>query len=150
MARKTQHKPRKKNQPSTVKKGRIVEQIVAAFHDYPNVEIQRNVFLKVQGEGKRRREIDVLVTGNLAGHTVQIAVECKNESKPIGVQKIDEFIGKLKDVGIPCKQGIYVSASGYTEGAIERAIKEGIKPFTLVGLTKEGLSAVLLEAFQAI
>lgn len=81
---------------------------------------------------------------------MRIAFECKNERPPIGVQKIDEFVGKLKDVGIPLQNGVYVSASGYTEGAIERAQKEGIRVFTLEGLTKEGLSAILYEAFQAV
>ena len=150
MAKQTHPKQKKTNKISTVKKGRIVEEIAAAFHDYPNVEIKRNAFLKGKGNDKKGREINVLVTGELAGHTVQIAIECKNEKAPIGVEKMDGFIGKLKDVGIPYKHGIYVSASGYTEGATRRAKEEGINAFTLVGLTKEGLSAVLLEAFQAV
>ncbi len=135
---------------STVKKGKIVEKITAAFHENPDVTVRLNVFLPVLGTGKRRREIDVLVVGQVAGYSKRIAFECKNERSSVGVQKIDEFIGKLKDVGIPPQDGVYVSASGYTQGAIERAHKEGLKTLTLEGLTKEGLSAILHEAFQAV
>ena len=92
----------------------------------------------------------MLVIGQLAGHEAQIAFECKNESTHIGVGKMDAFIGKLNHIGIPTRHGVYVSASGYTDGAIERAKDAGVKTFTLVGLTKDGLSAVLLEAYQAV
>ncbi|HSB10250.1 MAG TPA: restriction endonuclease, partial [Blastocatellia bacterium] len=116
---------------SNIKKGKIVERITAAFHDNPDVTIRLNAFLPVVGGGRRRREIDVLVVGQLAGYTMRIAFECKNERSAVGVQKLDEFIGKLKDVGIPPQNGVYVSASGYTAGAIERAQKEGVRALKL-------------------
>ena len=135
---------------STVKKGKIVEKITAAFHENPDATVLLNVRLPVVGGGRRRREVDVLVIGQLVGYTVRIAFECKNERSLIGTQKIDEFIGKLNDVGIPLQYGVYVSASGYTKDAIERAKKEDIRVLLLEGLTKEGLSAILYEAFQAV
>src|ERR1700759_155773 len=108
MPPKKQSKVKKTNQTSTVGKGRIVEKIVAAFHDHPSVKIERNVFFETAGNDNGRREIDVLVTGEIAGHEVRLAIECKNEKELIGVEKIDAFVGKLTDVGIPHKQGIYV------------------------------------------
>ena len=130
-------------------KGKLVEQITASLHDWLNVKVERNVFLPVVGQSKRKREIDVLLTSNLAGYPVRIAIECKNEKVPIGSPKIDAFIGKLNDIGIPIQHGIYVSASGYTSDAIERAKEAGIRPLILNGLTKEGLSASVAEAFQS-
>ena len=150
MSKKTDRKRKKTKQSSTVEKGKIVEQIVAAFHNQPGVKIETNVRLPGRSKGKKRREIDVLITAEPAGHAVQLAIECKNERKPIGTEKISSFIGTLELIGIPTKYGIFVSASGYTEDAIEWAEEAGIKTLTLVGLTKEGLSAVLLEAYQDV
>ncbi len=144
---------KKKKSPKTItsiKKGKLVEQITAGLHDWPNVKVQQNIFLPVVGQSSRKSEIDVLLTTSLAGYPIRIAIECKNERMPIGSPKINAFIGKLMDVGIPLQHGIYVSASGYTSGAIERAKEAGIRPLILNGLTKEGLSNSIAEAFQSV
>lgn len=144
---------KKKKSPKTItsiKKGKLVEQITAGLHDWPNVKVQQNTFLPVVGQSSRKSEIDVLLTTSLAGYPIRIAIECKNERMPIGSPKINAFIGKLIDVGSPLQHGIYVSASGYTSGAIERAKEAGIRPLILSGLTKEGLSTSVAEAFQSV
>lgn len=135
---------------NTTKKGRIVESIVADLHKLPNVQVQQNVYLNVLGKSKRKREIDVLLTAEVAGYPVQIAIECKNETSPIGSPKIDAFIGKLHDVGIATNHGIYVSASRYTSGAIERAKEARVRTLILTGLTKEGLIETVANAFQSM
>lgn len=150
MGRKSSEKKRRREGTSFKEKGDIVERIVASMHDLPGVRVARNVYLPALGKSRRKREIDVLLTNNLAGYLVQIAIECKNEKKAIGAPKIDAFIGKLIDVGIPLQHGIYVSAGGYTSGAIERANEAGIRPLVLTGLTSEGLAASVVEAFQSV
>ncbi len=125
----------KKSQHPSATKGKLVEEIVQKMHDSPNVKVERRVFLDSVG-GSGKREIDILLTSSVAGYPVRLAIECKNEKTPIGSPKIDAFVGKLQDVGIPSQLGIYVSASGYTGGAIERARKAGIKTLVLTGLTR--------------
>jgi hypothetical protein len=135
---------------STVSKGKIAERIAALMHDQPGLKVELNKRLPpINGKG-RKREIDVLITGNLAGYSVQMAIECKNEKIPIGSPKIDAFFGKLQYVGIPPRYGIYISASGYTGGAIERATDAGIRALTLRGLTDENLFGSIAGAFQSI
>src|SRR3989304_984233 len=114
---------RKRHAPegSTRAKGDILEEIVAEMHDIEGVVVERNVFLPVRDGGKRKREIDVLITTEAVGIPIRIAVECKNESEKTGVEKIDSFIGKLQDINIPTQLGIYVSKSGYSSGALKRA-----------------------------
>ncbi len=80
------------------------------MHDHPGVTVERNRRLPPASGLGGKREIDVLITAIVAGYPVQMAVECKNEA--------DAFIGKLQHVGIPPQQGIYISANGYTTGAI--------------------------------
>jgi len=139
----------KTESPSTAK-GRLVEEIVEKMHANPNVRVQRGVFLDPVGGGSRKREIDVLLTSDVGGYPVRLAIECKNEAEKIGSPKIDAFVGKLQDVGIPSQLGIYVSVNGYTGGAIERARKAGVRTLVLTGLTKDRLSAAVARAFQSI
>src|SRR6266567_1692559 len=131
---------------SSNEKGKIVEHIVALMHKYPDtsVKVEQNVRLPtVLNKIGRKREIDVLLTRDIAGHSVQIAIECKNEQRPIDTPAIDAFAKKLQRVGV--RYGIYVSASGYTKDAIENAAADGIKTFTLKDLTKEVLHASIVE-----
>jgi hypothetical protein len=140
----------KKTEPPHITKGRLVEEIVEKMHDNPNVRVQRRIFLDPVGGGSSKREIDVLLTGDVGGYPVRLAIECKNEKKPISLEKVDAFVGKLQDVGIPTHLGIYVSVNGYTGGAVQRAKKAGIKTLVLRGLTKDRLSAAVTRAFQSM
>lgn len=115
------------SEDTTRGKGDILEEIIESMHMHTNAKVERNVFLPVLHGTDRRREIDVLISGQVGGYPVQIAVECKNMTSPIEVGDIDAFIGKLIDVGIPVMQGIYVTSSQYRSGAIDRAKKVGIQ-----------------------
>lgn len=153
MSSKSSRRRRSRKKNTSTKKGRVVEKIVAMLHDWPNVKVERNVYLPALGNSSRRREIDVLLTTEVVGYPVRIAIECKNEKKPIGSPAIDAFVGKLQDVGIPTQHGIFVSASGFTSrggAAIARAKEAGIRALVLDGLSKEGLSKHISSAFQSV
>jgi hypothetical protein len=142
-------KTARKGMNSTTAQGRVVERIVALMHEQPGVTVERNKFLPpVHGKG-RKREIDVLITGDLAGYPIQIAIECKDEAEAIGSPRIDAFVGKLHYLGISSRQSIYVSAHGYTTGAKERAEEAGIKLLTLRHLTDADLVHSIAGAFQS-
>ncbi|GJM15958.1 MAG: hypothetical protein DHS20C13_12850 [Thermodesulfobacteriota bacterium] len=140
---------KKANHISTKEKGRILEEIIANLHNQPGIIVERNVFMKSK-DGNRKREIDVLLSGGIAGYPIRIAIECKNEKRKIGTGKIDAFIGKLKDINIPVNQGIFVSSSGYTSDAIRRAKEGGLRALNLTGLTKQGLKQTVSDAFQSL
>jgi len=141
---------KKKQAPkgSTRAKGDILEEIVAEMHEVEGISVERNVFLPVHNKGKRTREIDVLITSQAAGIPVRIAIECKNEIEKTGVEKIDAFVGKLKDVNLPTQLSVYVSKSGYTKGAIDRANQEGIKTLIFEDLSKS-LTGMVIQSFQS-
>jgi restriction endonuclease len=130
-------------------KGKLVERIAAMLHEGPDVKVERNVLLPpLNGDPKRKREIDVLLTSYVAGYPVRIAIECKNEAEKNDVEYIDAFVGKLDDVGIPHQHGIFISVSGYTSGAIDRAKAKGIRTLVLTGLTEDRLSEAISNAYQ--
>jgi hypothetical protein len=134
---------------SAVSKWRLVEQVVASMHESEGVVVQPNVRLPpASGGGSIKREIDVLITWSIPGSPVRAAIECKDYKRLIGVNEIDAFAGKLPYVGIPTQQGIYVTTSGYTQGAIEHARDAGIRLLTLRDLMRE-LPEAVARAFQS-
>jgi tetratricopeptide (TPR) repeat protein len=149
MKKKPKPSPKSKKDRSRNDKGILLEQIVAMLHKAEGVKVDTNVYLPPKsGDQSRRREIDVLLTSDVAGYTARIAIQCKNYKKPITVGQIDEFIGLLKDVGIPYQYGIIVSVHGYQAGATKRAKEEGIKTLVLEGLDETRLKAEIRDTFQ--
>lgn len=142
---------RKHNAPkgSSREKGDVLEKIIAEMHDVPNVKIERNQWLPSIDGSTRTREIDVLITSQVSGFPVRIAIECKNEKKTTDIEKIDAFIGKLQDIGIPIQHGVFVSTSRYASGAIEHAKRVGIRTFLLKDISDQ-LSKSVKESIQSV
>jgi hypothetical protein len=145
-------KGRRKGKESTTAKGRLFETVVAGMYDKHDVKVEQNVYLEARcrssNKKRKKREIDILITGWIAGQQVRIAIECKNWEKKIGSPDIDGFIGKLSDVGIPI--GIYVSASGYTPDAIEYAKEKGIATLILKEATREAVADSIKNAAKSL
>ncbi|MBD3360005.1 MAG: hypothetical protein GF365_04855 [Candidatus Buchananbacteria bacterium] len=83
---------------------------------------------RVKIDGKfsgRKREIDILINGKCGVFDVQVAIESKNQSRPVDVDKVEAFSTKLKDIGADL--GIMVCANGFTTTARKIAEKEGIQ-----------------------
>ncbi len=131
------------------RKGDLLENVVALLHSHAAESVRVRVMLPVAGS-QRQREIDVLLTSQVKGYPVQIVIECKNEKKRVGIERIDAFVGKLKDIGIPAVNGIYVSPTGYTKDALERAKTEGIRTLLFEGLTPDRLNIEISSAKHSI
>jgi hypothetical protein len=148
--RKRVRKKHKAPEGSSRAKGDVVEEIAASMYQMPGVTVERNVFLPANDGSGRKREIDVLLSSQVAGHPVRIAIECKNQKKPIGPGDISEFVGKLLDVDIPPHQGIYISKSRYSSGASSQARSAGIQAFLLKELSPDSLLESVRQAFQSL
>ncbi|MGY4858257.1 restriction endonuclease [Cryobacterium sp. AP23] len=68
---------------------------------------------------KANRQIDVLAETVMIHETTRIVVECKAYKRPLDVGKVDEFIGKLQDLGVGL--GLLYSINGVTPAARLRA-----------------------------
>lgn len=135
---------------SSNEKGNVVEKIVAMMHEVPGVEVQRDVMLPAKNDSSRRRQMDVLLVGNVAGYQTMLAVECKNHKRRTNIGDVGKFRDHLEDVGLAPKQGILVSASGFTSGALGRARELGMRAYELSGLSPDRLSEAVLEASQLV
>lgn len=132
------------------KKGDILEDLVALLYEVSGANVDVRIDVPCIDAPGSTREIDVLVRPDLVGATVPIVIECKNEKAPVGVERIDAFVGKLIDVGVPREQGIYVSPIGFTSGAVRRADKAGIQLLRFHGLDEERLAAALNDALLGV
>jgi hypothetical protein len=83
-----------------------------------NAKVEHDVEL-LGRRSNTNRQVDVLVTGTVAGENFTIAIECKRYSKKIGIGKVDEFAGKLEDLGVD--RGILYSFNGLSAPARARA-----------------------------
>lgn len=84
----------------------------------PDATVTKNVMLPGKISGTQR-QIDALVKGMVGGEEIVIAIECKKYAKKIGIGKVDEFAGKLEDIGVD--RGILYSFNGVTDPALTRA-----------------------------
>lgn len=84
----------------------------------PNARVEHDV--RIRGHlGGTTRQIDALITSDVVAHPVMLVAECKRYTRRIGIGLVDEFVGKLLDVG--ASGGIMYAFAGYTEDAKARA-----------------------------
>ncbi|HZV68667.1 MAG TPA: restriction endonuclease [Saprospiraceae bacterium] len=115
-----------------MKKGKLLESVVAIIYSAlktdPSVEIRLNQ--KLPDLLGNEREIDVLLTSFVNTILIQIAIECKDHSSRISVDKIEGFKGKCEFIPNINKL-IFVSKSGFQKAAITKAKAYGIDLFRL-------------------
>ncbi|MFF8998022.1 restriction endonuclease [Streptomyces achromogenes] len=105
---------------STRYRWREYEQEVATLVDSldAGTTVQHNRYVVGRISGVRR-QLDAVVEGHVAGQRVSIVIEAKLYKRNVSIGTIDEFIGKMLDVG--CDRGVLYAAGGFTDGALSRA-----------------------------
>jgi Restriction endonuclease len=93
-----------------------IAELVAALDDTVEVAHNKRVEAKLS---KAMRQVDVWVRGEIIRQEIIIVVECKPVSRPLAIGAVDEFVGKLLDLG--ADRGVLYSASGMTPNAVWRA-----------------------------
>ena len=110
------------------KQGKALEDLVAslekALAENLNITVHSPMRLPDRTTGKLR-EHDVVLELKERHHTVLIAIECRDRSRPIGVPQIEGFGAKCQDTGI--NQGIMVSTTGFYNTARTKADHIGIR-----------------------
>lgn len=88
----------------------------------PSATVEQNVVL--QDRQGMRRQFDVVVRTEAAGHNILGVIECKHHGRPVGRKVIDAF--KTASEAVHANVRLVVSASGFTKQARELANAEGI------------------------
>jgi hypothetical protein len=82
------------------------------------------------------REHDVVITIQQEHHELQIAIECRDRSRPVTVDQVEAFDNKCSHTGID--QGIIVSSRGFYNTARQTANWLGIRCLDLEEATSLG------------
>ncbi len=115
---------------NTKQKGNLLEDIVEHLcSGIKGAKASKNA--KILGiRSCKKREVDVLIEGQVGMFSVRVVVEAKNYKKPVGIEKIESLKSKLDDV---CGNlGVVVCPKGFTEAARNFATSNGIKLFEVV------------------
>lgn len=108
---------------------KVVERI---FQDEGYITKRRE---RIEGKSGALNEIDIVAERGKQ----KIAIECKNYSSPVGIEKVRDFASKLRDLG-PSWAGIIVSYSDFTSEAETYAESEDIDLMGREELTEKWLA----------
>lgn len=111
-----------------MKPGKSLERLVThlekalAASDKVTVEAPKRLRDHITG---KLREYDVVITIQQEHHELQIAIECRDRSRPITVDQVEAFDNKCRHTGV--HQGIIVSPRGFYDTARQKANWLGIR-----------------------
>jgi Restriction endonuclease len=112
---------------------------------YPNCDIEFNK--KITGIiSGRTRQVDLFISGEVAGEVIRIIADCKYFNKKIDVKVVESFLGFVKDV--KGNKGILITNKGFTNAAYNRATNDQGSDIKLEIIKFEQLYP--FQAFEAI
>jgi hypothetical protein len=94
----------------------------------PNVRVEAKKRLPDKDTGQLR-EHDVVLTFSHGHHEFLLALECRDRSRPVGVDHVEAFHAKCLRTGIG--RGVMVSSKGFRRTALRKAESYGIGCLTL-------------------
>lgn len=105
---------------------KLTEKIFAKLVKQPDYEkVEHDVKL----EGKDGpRQIDVLITSEIAGMKIKTIIECKDYKGRVSVGVVDSLHSVMQDVN--ANKGVLVSSNGFSSTAINKAKRLGISLYT--------------------
>jgi hypothetical protein len=137
---------RKRRESAEKAPGKEYERIVAEIHRQFADGVTVTEDEKILGKSGEERQIDVVLRGRVSVYPVIIIVDCKDYKRKVGIQRVDEMIGKIDDVR--ASAGIIVSDSGFSKKAIARARKDGrVQLSSVVNVKNQRLRARPLVPF---
>jgi hypothetical protein len=87
-----------------------------------------------------KREVDVVIEANVAGHAILISIECRDHKRPQTVEWVDAMQGKHRD--LPTDRLVLVSRSGFTPQALAKAHAGSIETVVPDELTEESAAQI--------
>src|SRR4051794_22217478 len=112
--------------------GRNLQRLIHAIESargsgtHVKIESPKRILDKITNE---LREHDVVLTYTHQHHEITVAIECRDRSRPVGSNAIEEFRSKCESTGI--HSGIIVSPKGFSRPAIRKAAHYNIRCLTL-------------------
>jgi Restriction endonuclease len=94
-----------------------------------------------------RRELDVVITGEVDGQPRTVLVECKDfaPGRSVGIEYVDALDSKRDDLGL--EVALLCCNAGFTAPAVRKAARVGIG---LIGVMKRGDLRIRLSIAQTV
>src|SRR5689334_4187531 len=108
--------------------------LLVKAHAAAGAKVVESKLLKDRITGTRR-EVDICITTEVAGHSVVISVECRDRSRRADVTWVEEMHSKHDR--LPTNTLVIVSSTGFTPEATEVAKVYGIETVELEKLDAE-------------
>ena len=119
-----------------------VRSLLAAMDRNANVVHNAMITGRLSGVS---RQVDVLARGTVVGLEISVAAECKRYARAVGIGTVDQFVGKLLDLGV--ERGVLYSYSSFSASAVRRAFGSSNPNVLLAAL--EGSEAVQAAPYDA-
>lgn len=114
------------------RRGRDLEKLIALIerstHGADQVSIRSPAMLPDSDTGKPR-EHDVVIEFDHKHFQVRVGIECRDRRAKVGAPAIEGFWAKCQRTGI--NQGVVVSSSGFSDGALKKAQGYNIRCLSL-------------------
>lgn len=79
----------------------------------PDAHVQHNQ--RIKGRSGRVRQLDITISQKVGLYPVLIVIECKRYRRLVGIEKVESFVTKLRDVG--ASHGVMISNTSFDAGA---------------------------------
>jgi len=99
-------------------------------------------------DSKTLREVDILIEHKLSGHTIKIAVECRDRSRKDTVEWIDCLVGKTSSLDV--NKVVAVSKKGFAQPAIDKANSYGIDTLSLKEASEKDWKSYFIKPGLAV
>jgi hypothetical protein len=111
-----------------MKPGKHLEKLLRLIHETIKDPQLTHVYsnYKIPNNSGQKRELDILIDTTLNGFNVKVAIECKDYSKSVPVEKVEAFNSKCNRIPEINKK-VFVSSSGFQKDAVLAAKEFGIE-----------------------
>jgi hypothetical protein len=114
----------------------LFQQVVAIIHSHmaDNATVEESAML-LDAESGVDREVDVVITSSVAGHTVVVGVEATAKGRQADVKWVE---GELaKHASLPTDKLVLVSEAGFSEAGKKKAEARGAVPLEPIDMTAD-------------
>lgn len=122
--------------------GKDIERLIALLErslSPKGVQIEVNSPDRIAGKTSGSlREVDVSLRSQVGSTEILIVLECRDHNTPQDVTWIEQLVGKRREIG--ADKIVAVSSSGFTSGATNYAVNNGIELRTIEEVNPEEIS----------
>jgi hypothetical protein len=131
------------------KRSNVFQDVVAIIHRHMagNATVEESAMLTDRRTGERR-EVDVVIRQQVAGHEVVVSVEATARRRKATVQWVDQMVATHED--LPTSELVLVAEAGFAKTAKKRAEAKGVIAIEPEDLSGEDPAFVVVNRLKSV